>query len=125
MKYLLLLLLSIPSFADFKDWDTKNKNLWYSYITLSAIDTMQTYDMIQCHKKNNICTAEETNPLFKKIPDIENVVTTKILSAGIIFYFLDSQPEHRKTRDLWIINGLQFGAVINNFEVGIRFKYIF
>ena len=54
-----------------------------------------------------------------------NVVTTKILSAGIIFYFLDSQPEHRKTRDLWIINGLQFGAVINNFEVGIRFKYIF
>tara|TARA_R110000796_G_C14244150_1_gene397673 strand:- start:51 stop:428 length:378 start_codon:yes stop_codon:yes gene_type:complete len=125
MKYLFLLLLSMPSFADFKDWDKKNKHLWYSYITLSAIDTMQTYDMIQCNKKSNMCTVEETNPLFKKTPDIENVITTKILSAGVIFYFLDSQPESRKTRDLWIINGLQFSAVINNYEVGIRFKYVF
>ena len=125
MKYLLLLLLSFPSIAEFKDWDTKNKNLWYSYMTLNTIDTLQTYDMISCQKKLKICAYEEGNMFFKEHPNIEEVIATKIISAGFIYYLLDKQPEHHKTKHLWFINGLQFGAVINNFEVGIRFKYIF
>ena len=62
---------------------------------------------------------------FKEHPNIEEVIATKIISAGFIYYLLDKQPEHHKTKHLWFINGLQFGAVMNNFEVGIRFKYIF
>jgi|10_taG_2_1085330.scaffolds.fasta_scaffold42966_4 hypothetical protein len=124
MKYLLLLLLSVPSFADVKDWSKKNQRLWYSYITLSSIDVLQTYDMIQCQKLID-CRFEEGSPFLNKRPEIEDVLLIKFIAGGIIYYSLDKQVDYRRTRDLWIINGLQLSAVINNHHVGLRFKYVF
>jgi hypothetical protein len=124
MKYLLLLLFSIPSFADVKDWSKKNQRLWYSYVTLSSIDALQTYDMIQCQQLLN-CRFVETNPFFNKNPKIEDILLTKFIAGGIIYYSLDKQIDSRRTRDLWIINGLQLSAVINNYHIGLRFKYVF
>ena len=124
MKYLLLLLFSIPSFADVKDWSKKNQRLWYSYVTLSSIDALQTYDMIQCQQSLN-CRFVEANPFFNKNPKIEDILLTKFMAGGIIYYSLDKQIDSRRTRDLWIINGLQLSAVINNYHIGLRFKYVF
>lgn len=124
MKFLICLLFSTSIFADFKDWDTTDKKLWYSYVTLQTIDTLQTYDLIQCQKTSN-CTLIEGNALFGKRPKIENIIVGKLVSSSIVFYFLDKQLDHKRTRDLWIINGISFAVVLNNHEVGVRFNYTF
>ena len=124
MKYLFLLLLSMPSFADFKDWDTKDKNLWYSYITLSTIDVMQTYDMIQCQKQS-FCKFAEANPLFGKEPKIEEIILLKVLGLSLMYQLLDNSSSKNRTKDLWIINGMQFAVILNNHEQGIKFTYSF
>jgi hypothetical protein len=124
VKYLLLLLLSIPSFADFKDWSNTEKKLWYSYLTLQTIDTLQTYDLINCQKTPN-CNFIEGNSLFGKRPKIENIIVGKLVSSSLAFYFLDKQVGYRRERDLWIINGVSFAVVLNNYEVGVRFNYSF
>lgn len=124
MKFLICLLFSTSIFADFKDWDTTDKKLWYSYVTLQTIDTLQTYDLTHCQKIPN-CTLIEDNVLFGKRPKIENIIVGKLVSSSIVFYFLDKQLDHKRTRDLWIINGISFAVVLNNHEVGIRFNYAF
>jgi hypothetical protein len=124
ISLLLFLLLSTSIFADFKDWDTTDKKLWYSYVTLQTIDTLQTYDLTQCQKTSN-CNWIEGNALFGKRPKIENIIVGKLVSSSLAFYFLDKQVDHKRTRDLWIINGISFAVVLNNHEVGIRFNYAF
>ena len=124
ISLLLCLLLSTSLFADFKDWDTTDKKLWYSYVTLQTIDTLQTYDLTQCQKTPN-CSWIEGNALFGKRPKIENIIVGKLVSSSIVFYFLDKQLDHNRTRDLWIINGISFAVVLNNYEVGVRFNYAF
>ena len=124
MKYLFLLLLSMPSFADFKDWDTKDKNLWYSYITLSTIDVMQTYDMIQCQKQS-FCKFAEANPLFGKEPKIEEIILLKVLGLSLMHQSLDNLSSKNRTKSLWLINGMQFAVILNNHEQGIKFTYSF
>jgi hypothetical protein len=124
ISLLLFLLLSTSIFADFKDWDTTDKKLWYSYLTLQTIDTLQTYDLTQCQKTSN-CNWIEGNALFGKRPKIENIIVGKLVSSSLAFYFLDKQVDHKRTRDLWIINGISFAVVLNNYEVGFRFNYAF
>lgn len=124
ISLLLFLLLSTSIFADFKDWDTTDKKLWYSYLTLQTIDTLQTYDLTQCQKTSN-CNWIEGNALFGKRPKIENIIVGKLVSSSLAFYFLDKQVDHKRTRDLWIINGILFAVVLNNYEVGFRFNYAF
>lgn len=124
ISLLLFLLLSTSLFADFKDWGTTDKKLWYSYVTLQTIDTLQTYDLTQCQKTPN-CIFIEGNALFGKRPKIENIIVGKLVSSSLAFYFLDKQVDHKRTRDLWIINGISFAVVLNNHEVGVRFNYAF
>jgi len=124
ISLLLCLLLAIPTLADFKDWDVKDKNLWYSYLALQALDTLQTYDMIQCQKQTT-CNFFEGNSFFGKKPKVHNIVISKVAASSVIFYLLDKQPDYRREKDLWMINGIAFAVVLNNHEVGVRFNYSF
>ena len=124
MKYLLLLLLSLPSFADFSDWSETEQKLWHWQVGLQTYDVLQTYDIIRCQRQN-LCRFEEVNPLFGKEPKIEELILLKVLGLSLIYQSLDNSSSKNRTKDLWIINGMQFAVILNNHEQGIRFKYAF
>jgi hypothetical protein len=124
MKYLLLLLLSLPSFADFSDWSETEQKLWHWQVGLQTYDVLQTYDLIRCQRQN-FCRFQERNPLFGKEPKIEEIILLKVVGLSFIYHNLDNSSSKNRTKDLWIINGLQFAIVLNNYEQGIRFKYAF
>ena len=124
MKYLFLLLLSIPSFAAFSDWSETEQKLWHWQVGLQTYDVLQTYDLIRCQRQN-FCEFEEANPLFGKEPKIEEIILLKVVGLSLIYQSLDNSSSKNRTKDLWIINGMQFAVILNNHEQGIRFKYAF
>ena len=124
MKYLLLLLLSLPSFADFSDWSETEQKLWHWQVGLQTYDVLQTYDLIKCQRQS-FCRFEELNPLFGKEPKIEELILLKVVGLSLIYQSLDNSSSKNRTKDLWIINGMQFAVILNNHEQGIRFKYAF
>ena len=124
MKYLLLLFLSLPSFAAFSDWSDKEQRLWKWQLGLQTYDVLQTYDAIRCQRQN-FCSFQEVNPLFGKEPKIEEIIVAKAIGLSLIYYTLDNLSNENRTRDLLIINGIQFAVILNNYEQGIRFQYSF
>ena len=124
MKYLLLLFLSIPSFAAFSDWSEKEQRLWQWQVGLQTYDVLQTYDAVKCQTKS-FCKFEEANPLFGKEPKIEEIILLKVLGFGLLNYSLNTLSSKNKTKSLWLINGMQFAIILNNHEQGIRFQYSF
>ena len=124
MKYLLLLFLSIPSFAAFSDWSEKEQRLWQWQVGLQTYDVLQTYDAIKCQRQS-FCKFKEMNPLFGKEPKIEEIILLKVLGFGLLNYSLNTLSSKNKTKSLWLINGMQFAIILNNHEQGIRFQYSF
>jgi hypothetical protein len=124
MKYLLLLFLSIPSFAAFSDWSEKEQKLWQWQVGLQTYDVLQTYDAVKCQRQS-FCKFEEMNPLFGKEPKIEEIILLKVLGLSLMYQLLDNSSSKNRTKDLWIINGMQFVVILNNHEQGIKFKYSF
>ena len=124
MKYLLLLFLSIPSFAAFSDWSEKEQRLWQWQVGLQTYDVLQTYDAVKCQRQS-FCKFKEMNPLFGKEPKIEEIILLKVLGFGLLNYSLNTLSSKNKTKSLWLINGMQFAIILNNHEQGIRFQYSF
>jgi len=124
MKYLLLLFLSIPSFAAFSDWSEKEQRLWQWQVGLQTYDVLQTYDAIKCQRQS-FCKFKEMNPLFGKEPKIEEIILLKVLGLSLMYQLLDNSSSKNRTKSLWLINGMQFAVILNNHEQGIKFKYSF
>ena len=118
----LLLLIPLSIQADLKDWERKDKILWYSYLTLNVIDTGQTFDLIDkqrdigyIHRKNLI----ETNPILGRNPGKKELLILKALTTTVAYYILDKNPKHR-TLTLGIMNGIYINTVHGNHEIGLR-----
>lgn len=124
MKYLLLLFLSIPSFAAFSDWSEKEQRLWQWQVGLQTYDVLQTYDAVKCQRQS-FCKFKEMNPLFGKEPKIEEIILLKVLGLSLMYQLLDNSSRKNRTKNLWIINGMQFAVILNNHEQGIKFTYSF
>lgn len=86
-------------------WDKQDKILYASYLTLSAVDAIQTSQM-----------DEEYNPLMQKgdgSPDMAKVIGIKAVSGLGVYFLADYFPKAR-TPILWGVNVLQGGVVILN-----------
>ena len=75
--------------------------------------------------KTKLCRFEELNPLFGKEPKIEELILLKVLGLSLIYQSLDNSSSKNRTKDLGIINGIQFAIVLSNHNQGIKFKYSF
>ena len=83
------------------DWEDDEKKLWRSYLTLSAIDTYQTFRMINCQKKPH-CPLIEKNPILGETPHKMDVVAIKLVGNVIIYELLDNTPDDRLKALKWI-----------------------
>ena len=107
MKWLLTFLLivsvvssnavALPADA----WEDNEKKLWRSYIALSALDTYQTFRMIDCQKKAH-CPLIEKNPILGKTPHKMDVLALKVVGNVIIYELLDNTPDDRLKALKWI-----------------------
>ena len=71
MKWLLTVLFFMSAAgscdAAIKEWTEKERKLYHSYLALSAIDTYQTFKMIDCQKQPS-CPFVEMNPIIGSHP---------------------------------------------------------
>ena len=81
---LLVLFFIAPSFSEaaYEDWSKKEQQLFKTHLTLQAIDTTQTWRMIEC-QKYTACNLIEKNPLLGNHPSKENLLALKIINNGI------------------------------------------
>ena len=110
LLYALLLVYSFSIYSEFEDWESKDKLLWKSYVSLNVIDTFQTFNLI------------EANPLLGDRPTKADVVLLKLGVNYIAYRVLDINPEHR-TLMLGIMNGIYIKTVYDNQEIGLNLSF--
>ena len=94
------------------DWSEKERQLWRSYIVMSSIDTIQTFNLIEC-QANRTCNAHEANPILGPTPSKGDVLALKVIGNSIIYMMLDNAPKDRKFA-LNLMNAMQAVVITNN-----------
>ena len=82
-------------------WEDDEKKLRRSYLALSAIDTYQTFRMIDCQKKPR-CSLIEKNPILGEKPHKMDVFALKVAGNIVIYELLDNTPDDRLKALKWI-----------------------
>jgi len=132
LKYvitLLLLLISTTATAGVSDWNDRDKTLYASYVILNVVDTLQTLDLIDCHKDYYYhgirCGVHETNPLWGDPPKRGTLLTVKMASVLLNTYLMDNMNDRDRKFTLRVINGVSLAIVINNHQKGLSWSYKF
>ena len=116
MKWLLTVLFFMSAAgscdAAIKEWTEKERKLYHSYLTLSAIDTYQTFKMIDCQKQPS-CPFVEMNPIIGSHPSKERLLAVKFIGNAVIYKLLDNNANDREFA-LKLMNGLQGFVVTHN-----------
>lgn len=111
-----ILILSLNSQAKWEDWNSTDKTLYKTYLLGTTLDYMQTKNALDRHYI-------EGNPFLGKYPSADRILLQKTLSAGVIYWSFNKLDEKRRRTGLFIVNGIQWGVVINNENIGATFKY--
>ena len=111
---LAILLFSAAGSCDaaIREWTEQEQRLYHSYITLSAVDTWQTYQMIECQRRPH-CPLVEKNPFIGKRPSKGKVMAVKIMGNALIYKLLDRDNVDREKALRWL-NGVQGFVVVHN-----------
>ena len=116
MKWLLTVLFFMSAAgscdAAIKEWTAKERKLYHSYLALSAIDTYQTFKMIDCQKQPS-CPFVEMNPIIGSHPSKERLLAVKFIGNAVIYKLLDNNANDREFA-LKLMNGLQGFVVTHN-----------
>ena len=111
---LAILLFSAAGSCDaaIREWTEQEQRLYHSYITLSAVDTWQTYQMIECQRRPH-CPLVEKNPFIGKRPSKGKEMAVKIMGNALIYKLLDRDDVDREKALRWL-NGVQGFVVVHN-----------
>lgn len=120
MKWLFTIILLIsaagscePLQAKPSEWSEKERQLWHTYLALSTIDTLQTFQLVECQARPVPCNAHEQNPIIGPKPSKGEVVALKLVGNAIIYKILDNNSNDREFA-LKIMTGMQGVVVLNN-----------
>lgn len=135
-KGLAILLLSMPGLcqAALEDWHPINETLFKSYVVLNVVDTLQTFDLIDC--QDNLakqCPYLEGNKLLGTHPSKAEVLLIKALLVGGSYYLLDKSyatPQWANSNKpkfvaLAIMNMVYIDTVSKNHSIGLRLSWAF
>ena len=124
MKFLLLFLLiglSFPAYADYKDWTKQNQRLYVSAMTLHTMDILQTFEMVRCQRMNPNCPYYEKNPFLGERPSKGKVVVVMGIAQLINFKLLNREnlSSQQRKKILIVMNSLAIIPIISNEQVGL------
>ena len=131
MKILIALLLLFPTITHgaLEDWSKKDKALFNSFIVLNTIDTLQTWDMLDCQRHYPECSLREKNIILGPTPNKTDVLLLKVATTYGIYHLLDNLDSEKhprvRTITLGIVNAMYIKTVHNNHEAGLRFGFAF
>ena len=109
------LFFSVSAQAKEPTWE-ETKKLEMVYLTLSAVDAIQTIDCLN----RNVC--HEMNPIFGKHPSTERVIGTKIIS-GILHYLLIREIYEEDPRMARTIQYISIGIQGSVVAANLRFAF--
>ena len=117
MKWLLTVLFFMSAAgscdAAIKEWTEKERKLYHSYLTLSAIDTYQTFKMIDCQKQPS-CPFVEMNPIIGSHPSKERLLAVKFIGNAVIYKLLDNSRNEDREFALKLMTAMQGLVVTHN-----------
>ena len=119
-KVLLLTLFLFPvsAFADYEDWETERKALFWTYTTIAAVDYMQTSSAL----KDPCSCYYEANPLLGRNPSDEKLLGVTLLSTAAMYYWLDNSKDLTFPK---IATAIRLGVIVHNHNLGIRVSFGF
>ena len=108
--------------AEFAKWNSQDQRMYESFVTLQAMDLLQTFAMIECQERNPYSPYYETNPLVGKYPSKGEVVLIKLGMNYLIYNMLDKKMSNRERRGTLIaLNTISVFPVIQNESIGLGF----
>ena len=108
--------------AEFAKWDTQERRMYESFVTLQAMDLLQAFVMIECQERNPYCPFTERNPLMGTHPNKAEVVMFKLATNFLIYNMLDERMNKRERRGTLIaLNTISLFPVIHNESIGLGF----
>jgi hypothetical protein len=120
----LLLLLSFNTSAAYDDWSKQDQRLYESYVTLQAMDLMQTFALIECQERSIYCPYWEKNPLVGTHPKKADVVLFKLATNFMIYNIMDKRlPTRQRRGTLIALNAISIVPIIHNEQVGLGFYF--
>ena len=115
MKKVLLvsLICCMAGCANISMWETHDQMLWYTHVTMNAIDIAQTREILQDDDY------EERNPLIKNDMSLALVKTVEL---GIV-YLLADKNEKARTPILVIGNLIMLRTILRNKHIGVKIGF--
>ena len=116
LALLFLVFLSGCAGTGYNDWTEKEQAKYKYFLSLQAVDTLQTYEGLKCTSDKPLTEClEEANPVYGKSPSLEKIVGVKLLSNLLMYAALTNESDliSRETT----LNLLNMGitvVVINN-----------
>ena len=126
---LVLMVFHSKVHSSIEDWSKKDQALFNSFIVLNTIDTLQTWDMLDCQRHNPKCSLREKNIILGPTPNKTDVLLLKVGTTYALYHLLDNldSKKHPRVRTitLGIVNAMYVKTVYDNHEVGLRFGFAF
>ena len=118
LALLFLVFLSGCAGTGYNDWTEKEQTKYKYFLSLQAVDTLQTYKGLKCTSDMfpSECL-EESNPVYGKSPSPERIVGIKLLSNLLIYAALTNTNESDLMSRNNILNAMNIGytlVIINN-----------
>ena len=118
LALLFLVFLSGCAGTGYNDWTEKEQTKYKYFLSLQAVDTLQTYKGLKCTSDKPLSEClEEANPLYGKSPSVERIVGIKLLSNLLIYAALTNTNESDLMSRNNILNAMNIGytlVIINN-----------
>ena len=116
LTVLFLVFLSGCAGTGYNDWTEKEQTKYKYFLSLQAVDALQTYEGLKCTSDKPLSEClEEANPLYGKSPSVERIVGIKLLSNLLVYAALRGESDvlSRETA-LNIMNTGTTLVIINN-----------
>tara|TARA_R110002012_G_scaffold213662_1_gene384748 strand:+ start:303 stop:722 length:420 start_codon:yes stop_codon:yes gene_type:complete len=126
LLFFVLLLLPFLGQAKVEDWTDTDRVLYKTYLTLQGMDTLQTFNMINCRNDKTCSNVYEQNPLLGNNPNKKEVLAFKIGMNYVLYRYLDSISYHEDRRiSLTLAVGISILIVNANSSNGLTFSLRF
>ena len=117
----LLVFLSSCAGTGYNDWTEKEQTKYKYFLSLQAVDALQTYKGLKCTSDKPLSEClEEANPLYGKSPSLEKIVGIKILSNLLIYAALRGESDVLSRETALNLMNIGITVVIINNQIVIN-----
>jgi hypothetical protein len=118
---LFLVFLSGCAGTGYNDWTEKEQAKYKYFLSLQAVDTLQTYEGLKCTSDKPLTDClKEVNPLYGKSPSAERIVGLKLLSNLLIYAALRGESDVMSRETTLDIMNIGITVVIINNQIVIN-----